>query len=137
MNSIAGTTAKTEACDFALSSTVPPTSISYCRRGGLGLGILALVPKQSGKIGVIGRDARVLFTKRFLVDLRHPPKERLGLGMLALDPKQLGKIALPDRNGRVLPAESFLTDLNGAPIERLGLGKAREVCVRDRQIVQL
>src|SRR5262245_1721900 len=26
MNSIAGTTAKTEACDFALSSTVPPTS---------------------------------------------------------------------------------------------------------------
>ena len=27
MNSITGTTAMTEACDFALSSTVPPTAI--------------------------------------------------------------------------------------------------------------
>ena len=27
MNSITGTTAKTEACDAALSSTVPPTAI--------------------------------------------------------------------------------------------------------------
>ena len=27
MSSIAGTTAITEACDFALSSTVPPTAI--------------------------------------------------------------------------------------------------------------
>ena len=26
-NSISGTTAKTEACDFRLSSTVPPTAI--------------------------------------------------------------------------------------------------------------
>ena len=59
----------------------------------VGLGILALVVKQKGKIVVLPRNVGMILDESLFIDLDRPPQERISFRILTLLGKKLGKIA--------------------------------------------